>query len=76
VHIVILQKIIKEEEEILTLEAQLVSVLILFQEKLVNILLLQKMVILPNVVERILITLSLLSMVIKVLFTRLDVINF
>jgi len=76
VHIVILQKIIKEEEEILTLEAQLVSVLILFQEKLVNILLLQKMVILPNVVEHILITLSLLSMVIKVLFTRLDVINF
>lgn len=75
-HIVILQKIIKEEEEILTLEAQLVSVLILFQEKLVNILLLQKMVILPNVVEHILITLSLLSMVIKVLFTRLDVINF
>jgi hypothetical protein len=76
VHIVILQKIIKEEEEILTSEAQLVSVLILFQEKLVNILLLQKMVILPNVVEHILITLSLLSMVIKVLFTRLDVINF
>lgn len=75
-HIVILQKIIKEEEEILTSEAQLVSVLILFQEKLVNILLLQKMVILPNVVEHILITLSLLSMVIKVLFTRLDVINF
>jgi hypothetical protein len=76
VHIVILQKIIKEEEEILTSEAQLVSVLILFQEKLVNILLLQKMVILPNVVEHILITLSLLSMVIKVLFTRLGVINF
>lgn len=75
-HIVILQKIIKEEEEILTLEAQLVSVLILFQEKLVNILLLLKMVILPNVVEHILITLSLLSMVIKVLYTRLDVINF
>lgn len=75
-HIVILQKIIKEEEEILTSEAQLVSVLILFQEKLVNILLLQKMVILPNVVEHIQITLSLLSMVIKVLFTRLDVINF
>jgi hypothetical protein len=76
VHIVILQKIIKEEEEIQTSEAQLVSVLILSQEKLVNILLLQKMVILPNVVEHILITLSLLSMVIKVLFTRLDVINF